>query len=89
MAIAESKDPYKIALQSYKYIKATGLAHKVPASRRAKEVDKKIEQNAKTIQTPQAFDKRPMAQAFKQTEAEKSQTYNEMMHYANQAGGGY
>lgn len=87
--IAELKDPYKIGLQSYKYLKATGLHAKAPSIRRAKEVDKKIEENAKSVQSPQAFDKRPMAQAFKITEAEKKQLYNEMMQYAHMAGGGY
>ncbi len=88
-SIAKSSDPYDMALQSYEYIKATGLSNKVIGSRRAKEVDKKIEQNAKTIQTPQAFEKRPMAQAFRETQAEKNQLYNEMMAFANRGGGGY
>jgi hypothetical protein len=88
-SIAKSKDPYDMALMSYEAIKDKGLASKVSGSRRAKEVEKKIEQNAKTIQTPQAFEKRPMAQAFRMTETEKKQIYNEMMGFANQAGGGY
>lgn len=87
--IAELKDPYKIGLQSYKYIKALGISEKAPSARRVKEVEKKIEQNAKTVQTPQAFDKRPMAQAFQMTEADKKKLYSEMMHYANMSGGGY
>lgn len=87
--IAKSSDPYDMALQSYEYIKAMGLAQKVPSFKRSKEVDKKLEQNAKTIQTPQAFEKRPMAQAFKETQVEKDRLYAEMMNYAHQAGGGY
>lgn len=87
--IAGLNDPYKIGLQSYKYIKATGLNAKVPASRRVKEVEKKIEENAKTVQTPQVFDKRPMAQAFKMSEADMKNLYNEMTHYASMSGGGY
>lgn len=87
--IAELKDPYKIGLQSYKYIKALGIAEKAPSARRAKEVEKKLEENKKTIQTPQAFEKRPMAQAFKMTEAEMKNIYKEMMHYASLGGGGY
>jgi DNA-directed RNA polymerase subunit F len=87
--IAELKDPYKIGLQSYKYIKALGIAEKAPSARRVKEVEKKIEQNSKTVQTPQAFEKRPMAQAFQMTEADKKKLYSEMMHYANMGGGGY
>jgi hypothetical protein len=87
--IIELKDPYKIGMQTYKYIKAMNLAAEVPNSRRSKEVDKKIEQNKKTIQSPQAFDKRPMAQAFKMTESEKTKIYEEMMGYASQAGFSY
>ena len=87
--IAELKDPYKIGLQSYNYIKALNLAEKVGDSRRSKEVDKKLAENAKTVQSPQAYDKRPMAQAFRMTEAEKSAIYREMMGFAQQAGGGF
>lgn len=87
--IAELKDPYKIGLQSYNYIKALNLAEKVGDSRRSKEVDKKLAENAKTVQSPQAYDKRPMAQAFRMTDAEKSAIYQEMMGFAQQAGGGF
>jgi hypothetical protein len=83
--IADLKDPYKMGIQSYKYIKALGLSEKVPETRRAKEIDKKLEKNAKTIQSPQAFDKRPMAQAFKLTDTEKTELYKEMMGFASQA----
>jgi len=85
--IVSSKDPYKIGMQSYKYIKAMNIAEKVPEARRSKEVDKKIEQNAKTVQTPQAYDKRPMAQAFVLTDTEKKKLYQEMNSYANMASG--
>ena len=87
--IAGLKDPYKIGLQSYKYIKALGIADKVPQARRVAEVDKKIEKNAKTVQTPQAYDKRPMAQAFKTTDAERAAIYKEMMEYASGSGYSY
>jgi len=87
--IAGLKDPYKIGLQSYKYIKALGIADKVPQARRVAEVDKKIEKNAKTVQTPQAYDKRPMAQAFKTTDAERAAIYKEMMEYASRSGYSY
>ena len=83
--IVELKDPYKIGMQTYKYVKAMNLNAKVPESRRAKEVEKKLEQNSKTVQSPQAYDKRPMAQAFKMTDAEKTALYSEMMGYAAQA----
>lgn len=84
--IIEIRDPYKMGLQSYKFIKSMGLSEKVPSHRRAKEVDKKIEQNAKTIQSPQVFDKRPMAQTFQLTEAMKNELYKEMNQCASLAG---
>lgn len=85
--IAELKDPYMIGLQSYEYIKALNLADKVPQARREREIEKKLEKNAKTVQTPQAYDKRPMAQAFKLTDVEKKSLYREMMECASSAGG--
>lgn len=88
--ILDFKDnPYKMGVHSYRYIKALGLASQVPSERRKREIDKKIEKNEKTVQTPQAFDKRPMAQAFRLTDTEKKALYNEMMGYAQQAGSGY
>lgn len=89
LTIVELKDPYKIGLQTYKYLKSSNLISKVPESRRAKEVEKKLEANSKTVQTPQAYDKRPMAQAFKLSEADKKELYKEMMGYASQAGFSY
>jgi hypothetical protein len=83
--IADLKDPYKMGVQSYKYIKALKLIDKVPEARRAKEIDQKLEKNAKTIQSPQAFEKRPMAQAFKMTDSDKTALYQEMMGFASQA----
>lgn len=88
-AIAKNKDPYEFSLMLYENIKAKGIQEKVPSNRRAKEIEKKIEKNDKTIQTPQAFDKRPLAQAFKITDAEKKAIYKEMMEYAGQAGFSY
>lgn len=87
--IAGLKDPYKIGLQSYKYIKALGIADKVPQARRVAEVEKKLEKNVKTVQSPQAYDKRPMAQAFKTTDAERAAIYKEMMEYASGSGYSY
>lgn len=87
--IAELKDPYKIGLQSYKYIKAMNLSEQAPEVRRSKEIEKKLEKNSKTVQSPQAFDKRPMAQAFRLTDAEKTKLYEEMQAYASQAGFSY
>lgn len=84
--IVEMKDPYKIGMQTYKYIKALNISDQVPKARRSKEIDKKLEANKKTVESPQAFDKRPMAQAFKMSDQEKTKLYEEMMFYASQAG---
>lgn len=83
--IADLKDPYKIGMQSYKYIKAMGIASKVPDSRREKEIEKAIEKSEKNIPSPVAFDKRPIAQAFKMTDAMKKELYREMHGYAAMA----
>lgn len=85
--IADLKDPYKMGLQSYKYIKAMNLVQKIPETRRAKEVDKQIEKSEKSVQSPMAFDKRPMAEAFKMTDAMKKDLYREMMGHASRASG--
>jgi hypothetical protein len=88
-AIASSNDPYLIAVQTYEYIKAKGLASKLP-SKRAAETDRKLEQNKKTVNSPVAFQKRPMAQAFSMdvlTDSQKKELQNEMTMYARQAGG--
>lgn len=87
--IADSKDPYKIGVQSYKYIKALKIAERAPEKRHAKEVEKKLEKNEKTVQSPLAYEKRPMAQAFKVTAAEKKALYEEMMGFASQSGFSY
>lgn len=86
-SIADLRDPYKIGVQSYKYIKALNLQDDVPAKRRQKEAQKMLEKNEKSVPTPQAFDKRPMAQAFRMTEEEKNAIYNEMMGFASLAAG--
>jgi hypothetical protein len=87
--IVDMKDPYKMGIHTYKYIKALNISDQVPKARRSREIDKKIESNKKTVQSPQAFDKRPMAQAFKLTDSEKTKLYEEMMHFASQAGSSY
>lgn len=81
----EIKDPYKMGIQAYKYIKALNINDDVPGRRRQREAEKKLDKNSKTVQSPQAFDKRPMAQAYRITEAEKSKLYEEMLGYASQA----
>lgn len=85
--IAQFKDPYKMGLHSYKYIKALNLVDKLPDARRKKEVVQKLERSAKSVQSPTAYDKRPMAQAFKSTQADSKRLYEEMMFYAGQASG--
>jgi hypothetical protein len=80
--IADLKDPYKIGMQSYKYIKAMGLAKVAKESRREKEIDKAIEKSEKAVTSPMAYDKRPIAQAFKLTDAMKKDLYREMHGYA-------
>ncbi len=80
--IADLKDSYKIGVQSYKYIKAMGLAKSATEARREKEVDKAIAKSEKAVTSPMAFDKRPIAQAFKLTDAMKKDLYREMHGYA-------
>jgi len=83
--IADLKDPYKIGVQSYKYIKAMNLVSKAPEARRQKEIEKAVDKSEKAIQSPSAFDKRPIAQAFKMTDAMKKELYREMTGYASMA----
>lgn len=85
--IAELKDPYKMGLQTYKYIKSLGLNSKASSHRRSKEVEKRIEQNSKTVPSPQSYDKRPMAQTFQMTEQLKQELWREMNDCAQRAGG--
>lgn len=84
-SIADLKDPYKIGLQSYKYIKAMGIALKAPEDRRQKQVEKAIEKSEKAVPSPMSFDKRPIAQAFQLTDAMKKDLYREMHGYAASA----
>jgi hypothetical protein len=80
--MADLKDPYKIGVQSYKYIKALKIAESVKDVRREKELDKAIEKSEKAVTSPMAYDKRPIAQAFKLTDAMKKDLYREMHGYA-------
>lgn len=82
--IADNGDPYKIGLQSYNYIKALGL-HKSDESPRAKEIEKKLNSQSKTVQSPQAFNKRPMAQAFNPDDERKA-LFDEMNASAKRSG---
>ena len=83
--IADLKDPYKIGVQSYKYIKAMGLSKTATENRREKEIDKAIAKSEKAVTSPMAYDKRPIAQAFKLTDAMKKDLYREMHGYAAMA----
>lgn len=80
--IADLKDPYKIGVQSYKYIKAMGLSQSAKENRREKEIDKAIAKSEKSVTSPMAYDKRPIAQAFQLTDAMKKDLYREMHGYA-------
>jgi hypothetical protein len=80
--IADLKDPYKIGMQSYKYIKALKFSETAKDVRREKEIDKAIEKSEKAVASPMAYDKRPIAQAFKLTDAMKKDLYREMHGYA-------
>lgn len=88
--IADLKDPYKMGVQTYKFIKAMNLQDSAAEERHAKETTKKIEKNEKKVQTPQAYNKRPMAQAFSMvdmSDEEKKSLWEETQRYARQAGG--
>lgn len=87
--IVDLKDPYKIGLMTYKQVKALGLETKVPQARRTREVEKKLEANGRTVQTPQAYDKRPLAQAYVMTDTEKKNLYREMTDNAARVGFSY
>lgn len=85
-------DDYTLYVQAYPYIKHSGILDDVPGLRRTKEVEKKLEQNKKTVASPATFDKRPMAQAFdanRLSDVQKKELQKEMMHFASMGGGAY
>lgn len=85
-------DDYTLYVQAYPYIKHSGIMEDVPGFKRAKEVDKKLEQNKKTVASPASYDKRPMAQAFdmnRLSDAQKKELQKEMYHFASLGGGSY
>ena len=87
--IADSKDSYKMGFQIYSFLKATN-PNSADDRRHAKEVVDKIEKNEKSVQTPQAYNKRPMAQAFSMTNMskdDKNRLYEEMTGFAQQSPG--
>ena len=85
--IADLKDPYKMGFQTYHYLKKSGLGDEVVKEQDAKESKKKLKENEKVVQSPQAFNKRPMAEAFKLTKSEKTKLYEEMMSAASRTSG--
>lgn len=88
--IAELKDPYKMGLQTYNFIKSMGIAGTPDERKHANEVKKKIEKNEKSVQSPQAYNKRPMAAAFSMgnmSKEEKDKLWAETLGYASQSPG--
>jgi hypothetical protein len=88
-ALEHTPDPYVRWATTYDIIKSRGLVEKIPNARQVKEVDKKIEQNKKVVQSPQVFDKRPMAKAFDYSRMDKKaqeELQREMNQYASMAG---
>jgi hypothetical protein len=81
--IADLKDPYKIGMQTYKFIKAMNIHSSAPEARREKEIEKAIDKSNKSVPSPASFEKRPIAQAFKMTDAMKKELYREMTGYAS------
>lgn len=90
IALENTPDPYVREATRYDIIKARGLADQVPGAKRSKEVDKKLEQNKKVVQSPQVYEKRPMAKAFDYSRMDKKlqeDLQNEMNHFARMAHG--
>jgi len=89
-ALENTPDPYVREATRYDIIKARGLADQIPGAKRAKDIDKKIEQNKKVVQSPQVYDKRPMAKAFDYARLDKKaqeDLQKEMYHYGAMAHG--
>lgn len=90
--IAKLSDPYEMGVQSYEFMKLMNLKKDSSEERHAKEVDQNIDKNEKSFQTPQAYSKRPMAQAFSMTnmgKEERTKLYEEMMENAGRSGFSY
>ncbi len=90
--IANMSDPFEMGLQTYEFIKLMSPSNGSSKDSHAKEVEKNIDKNEKSIQSPQAYDKRPMAQAFSMSQMgkeEKTKIYEEMMGYASHSGFSY
>ena len=90
--IAKISDPYEMGVQSYEFMKLMNLKKDPSEERHANEVNKNIDKNEKSVQTPQAYSKRPMAQAFSMTnmgKEERTKLYEEMMGHAGRSGFSY
>ncbi len=90
--IAKMSDPYEMGLQTYEFMKMMNPSNGSSGDRHAKEVERNIDKNAKSVQSPQAYNKRPMAQAFSMSNMgaeEKSKLYEDMMGHASRSGFSY
>lgn len=88
-ALEMTRDPYVRWATTYDIIKARGLVNQIPNARQVKEVEKKIEKNKEVVQSPQVYDKRPMAKAFDYSRMDKKaqeELQSEMHRYASMAG---
>lgn len=89
--IADLKDNYKMGKHAYYLMKSMyGTPQKKDQKQR--EVEEKLEKSQKSVQSPQAYDKRPMAKAFSianMSKEEKKSLWEETLGYAGQAGFGY
>jgi len=88
--IADLGDPYKMGLQTYHLIKSSGLVKSKDTDRHTREVQNKLEKAEKSVASPQAYNKRPMAKAFSSqhmSKTERDQMYEEMMGFASMSGG--
>lgn len=89
-AVLDGKSDYEIYVLAYPLIKNSGILDQMKGVSRRQETDRKLEQNKKTVPSPQSFDKRPIAQAFNYDRLSKEQQNElarEMRMYAAQAPG--
>jgi len=85
-AMVASGDSFKMGTAVYKYLKAINNPQAMADKKHSKEIDKKLAKNEKTVTSPMAYDKRPMAQAFNNqlSKDEKQKLWEEMNGYASQ-----
>lgn len=91
--IATMSDPFQMGLQTYEFMKLMNPSNgSSPPDRHAQEVERNIDKNEKSVQSPQAYNKRPMAQAFSMAnmgKEEKTKLYEDMMDHASRSGFSY